>query len=76
MFFQNGEVIETPEDLAAIVRYELLPLLQEYLYEDYQALGDLLGAVVDTQSEQISDLANDPEGLCAELANKYGSASV
>lgn len=76
LFYQNGEIIDTPEDFAAIVRYELIPLLQEYLYEDYKALGDLLGGVVDTQTEQISDLADDPEGLCVELANKYGSASV
>ncbi|UCZ61896.1 AAA family ATPase [Mycolicibacterium phocaicum] len=76
MFFQNGEIIETPEDFAAIVRYELIPLLQEYLYEDYQAIGDLLGSVIDAQAQQIGDLANDPEGLCVELANKYGSASA
>ncbi|WP_396908640.1 McrB family protein [Mycolicibacterium sp.] len=76
MFYQDGDIIDTPEDFAAIIRYELIPLLQEYLYEDYQALGDLLGGVVDTQAEQISELANDPDGLCVELANKYGSASV
>ena len=76
IFFQNGEIIDSPEDFAAIIRYELIPLLQEYLYEDYQALGQLLGGVVDTQAEQIAELANDPERLCAELADKYGSASV
>lgn len=76
IFFQNGEIIDSPEDFAAIVRYELIPLLQEYLYEDYQALGQLLGGVVDTHTEQIAELANDPERLCAELADKYGSASV
>lgn len=76
MFYQNGEIVNTPEDFAATIRYELIPLLQEYLYEDYKALGELLGAVVDTQAEQIADLANDPEALCVELANKYGSASV
>lgn len=75
LFFQNGEIINSPEDFAAIIRYELTPLLQEYFYEDYQALGDLLGDVVDTQAEKVGELVNDPERLCAELASKYGNAS-
>jgi len=76
MFYQNGEIIDSPEEFAAVVRYELIPLLQEYLYEDYQALGDLLGGAIDTQDQQVAELANDPEGLCAALASKYGSASA
>jgi 5-methylcytosine-specific restriction protein B len=76
LFYQNGEIVDSPEEFAAIIRYELIPLLQEYLYEDYNALGDLLGGVIDTQAQHIAELANDPEGLCVELANKYGSATV
>ena len=57
-------------------RNELIPLLQEYLYDDYQALADLLGDVIDTENECIGELASDPEALCATLAGKFGSASA
>ena len=76
MFFQDGQVIDTPEDFASMFRYELLPLLQEYFYDDYRALADLLGAVIDIDAERTAELARDPEGLCAELASKFGSASA
>lgn len=76
MFFQNGQIIDTPEDFAAMFRYELLPLLQEYFFDDYRALADLLGAVIDVDDQRVSDLASDPEALCAELASRYGSASA
>lgn len=76
LFFQNGEVIDTPEDFAAVFRYELLPLLQEYLFEDYAALADLVGSVIDAEAQRIAEVANDPDTLCAELANKFGSASA
>lgn len=76
LFFQDGEVIDTPEDFAAMFRYELLPLLQEYLFDDYAALADLVGGVIDIDAQRIAEVANDPETLCAELANKFGSASA
>ena len=74
MFYQDDQVIDTPEDFASMFRYELLPLLQEYFYDDYRALADLLGAVIDVDAQRSAEL--DPEGLCAELASKFGSASA
>ncbi|MBV5246743.1 AAA family ATPase [Mycolicibacterium sp. PAM1] len=76
MFFQHGEIIDKPEDFAAVFRYELLPLLQEYLFEDYAALADLVGSVIDVEAQRLAESANDPETLCEELANKFGSASA
>ncbi|KAA0110613.1 McrB family protein [Mycolicibacterium sp. P1-5] len=76
LFFQDGQIIDTPEDFAAMFRYELLPLLQEYLFEDYRALSELLGKVIDVEGQRVSDLASEPEALCAELAGRYGSASA
>jgi 5-methylcytosine-specific restriction protein B len=76
MFFQNGQIVDTPEAFASIFRYELLPLLQEYLYDDYRALRDLLGNVIDVEAQRTADIAADPEALCAELASKFGSASA
>ncbi|GJF12707.1 hypothetical protein NGTWS0302_02470 [Mycolicibacterium cyprinidarum] len=76
LFFQNGQIIDTPEDFAAMFRYELLPLLQEYLFDDYRALAELLGTVIDVENQGVSAVASDPEALCAELAIRYGSASA
>lgn len=76
MFYQDGQVVDTPEQFASMFRYELLPLLQEYLYDDYRALADLLGAVIDPEAQRIAEIASDADALCAELAVKFGSASA
>jgi 5-methylcytosine-specific restriction enzyme B len=76
LFFENGQIITTAEAFASVFHNELLPLLQEYLYEDYRALEQLLGAVIDVEAERTAELANDPEVLCAELARRFGSASA
>jgi 5-methylcytosine-specific restriction protein B len=73
MFLRKGIPIDSAEAFAAIFRFELLPLLQEYLYEDYKELEWLLGGVIDAGSERVSQLADDPETLCAELANHLGA---
>ena len=74
MFFDNnGEVIDTAEGFAAVFRHELLPLLQEYLYEDYKHLAALLGPVIDTEAERLSAVAGDPEALCEALANQFNA---
>ena len=76
MFFQDNKVIDTAEAFAGVFRYELLPLLQEYFYDDYRALADILGAVIDSDTQQLTEVVYDPEALCAELATKFGSASA
>lgn len=74
MFFDNnGEVIDTAEGFAAVFRHELLPLLQEYLYEDYKQLAVLLGPVIDTEAERLSPVVGDPEALCEALANQLNA---
>lgn len=76
MFFSNGSVIDTAEEFAAVFRHELLPLLQEYLYESYPALAELLGEdVIDPVAERPTDLLDDPESLCAALAARFGAAA-
>src|SRR5690606_7920294 len=60
--YEDGELIDTPESFAGVFRHELLPLLQEYLYEDYRELADLLGGdVIDVESERPASLVDDPE---------------
>jgi 5-methylcytosine-specific restriction protein B len=76
LFFQDHNVIDTPESFAAVFKYELLPLLQEYLYNDYQALGDILGAaVIDIAAERTADIVDDPEELCEVLADRFASSA-
>lgn len=73
MFYNGSQVIDSAEEFAAVFRHELLPLLQEYLYEDYKELAVLLGPVVDAEAERLSPLEDDSESLCAELANHFGA---
>ncbi|OBI13386.1 hypothetical protein A5712_05120 [Mycobacterium sp. E2327] len=69
----DNQPIDSAEAFAAVFRYELLPLLQEYLYEDYKELNGLLGGVIDTGAERPSSIVDDPEALCAELANQFNA---
>lgn len=73
LFFDGPNVISTAEAFAEVFRYELLPLLQEYMYEDYAQLGSLLGRVIDVAAETIAADADDPEYLCVLLANEFGA---
>ena len=76
LFFDDGQVIDTPEQFASIFRHELLPLLQEYLYEDYTALADVLGEVIDAKAERPASHVEDPEALCTVLADHFGAHAV
>ena len=69
LFFDGGGVIDTPEKFAAVFRHELLPLVQEYLYEDYRELEAILGPVIDVSTQRPSANLDDPETLCALLAD-------
>jgi hypothetical protein len=54
----------------------LLPLLQEYLYEDYTELRNLLGDVIDVGTQRIAaDVEDDPDALCAKLAVKFDASA-
>ena len=76
MFYHGSEIVDTPEAFAAMFRFELLPLLQEYLYEDYRELRDLLGDVIDADAQRLAaDVVDDPDALCAKLAVKFGASA-
>ncbi|WP_030708633.1 AAA family ATPase [Streptomyces sp. NRRL F-2580] len=62
----GGEPISTPEELAAVIRDEILPLLQEYAYDDYGLLAGFLGtAVIDPVAHTPREL--DDEKLVSAL---------
>jgi 5-methylcytosine-specific restriction enzyme B len=73
LFFDNGSIIDSPEAFAAVFRHELLPLLQEYLYDDYTQLAQILGPVIDTATERPASIIDDPDRLCQALAEHFGA---
>ncbi|MBN2445586.1 MAG: AAA family ATPase [Phycisphaerae bacterium] len=52
--FDGGRPVAGFSRLVRIIREDLIPLLQEYCYEDYAALEQILGkSIVDTQNQRI-----------------------
>lgn len=73
LFYDGRDVIDTAEAFAAVFRHELLPLLQEYLYDDYTELAAVLGPVIDAATQRPSADVDDPETLCAVLADHFAA---
>ncbi|WP_327353096.1 McrB family protein [Streptomyces sp. NBC_01304] len=62
----NGAPVDSVAELAAIVRSEILPLLQEYAYDDYTLLAEFLGEeLVDPEAHTLREKSD--EGLVAAL---------
>ncbi|HEU5025438.1 MAG TPA: hypothetical protein VFV01_11020 [Spirillospora sp.] len=69
-FMPGGDRIDNAADLAAVVRNEVLPLLQEYAYDDYSKLTRFLGStIVDVHEHTAAGLGDDAlvKALAAEL---------
>jgi 5-methylcytosine-specific restriction enzyme B len=66
----DGAPLATPAQFAAVFRHELLPLLQEFAYEDFGELARYLGRdLIDGEAQSLAvDPTGDPEGLLAVLA--------
>ncbi len=62
----------TPALFAARFRHEILPLLQEYAYEDYRELGRTSArrSSTSTSSGCVADKLDDPDGLVQALASR------
>lgn len=65
-----GQPVSDPSLFASQFRHEILPLLQEYAYEDYRELAEYIGtALVDVEEQRMrSDVLDDPATLTAALA--------
>lgn len=51
---ENGSPVATLGGLARIMRDDIVPLLQEYCYEDYRMLADILGRdFVDAETQRV-----------------------
>ncbi|TDE36435.1 AAA family ATPase [Actinomadura sp. 6K520] len=69
-FLPKGRPVDSEAELAAIVRTEVLPLLQEYAYDDYSLLSRFLGEkIVDVRAHTVAGLSDEGlvEALAAEL---------
>jgi 5-methylcytosine-specific restriction protein B len=56
----GGKPVDTEATLAAVIRHEILPLLQEYAYDDYSLLEKFLGPkIVDVTRHRLYDLSDE-----------------
>jgi 5-methylcytosine-specific restriction protein B len=69
---EDGPVSE-PDEFARRFRQEILPLLQEYCYDDYSVLADYIGEkLVDREGQTLDDeRMNDPERLVEALEEEF-----
>jgi 5-methylcytosine-specific restriction protein B len=74
----EGRPISDAEEFAAQFRHEIIPLLQEYAFEDYQELESYLGKeVVDIDSQRIRPgLLDDSQALIDALVAGFHQAVV
>ena len=76
-FLSDGAAVTDPETFARIFRQEVLPLLQEYCYEDYATLAGYLGdELVDGEAKTLRfEILNDPEQLINVLTRRFSTTS-
>jgi len=70
----DGQPVSDPAEFAKRVRYEIVPLLQEYCYDDYEELREYLGADLvsgDPPAIDTEKLA-DPMALIEALLHTIG----
>ena len=69
-FLVDDEPVTDVEEFAKRFRYEVIPLLQEYCYEDYRSLAEFLGTeIVDLAAQTIRvEAVEQADALVAALA--------
>ncbi len=75
LLMANGEPIDEPEELADRFRQDILPLLQEYCYDDYGALEKYLGKkLVSADANSLNtDVINNDASLIEALIDLVNS---
>ncbi|MFC4059519.1 McrB family protein [Planomonospora corallina] len=74
-FLLDGKPVQDEATLAAVIHNEVLPLLQEYAYDDYSMLVRFLGPeVVDDVEHRINDIDDEKliDALYTELLANAG----
>jgi 5-methylcytosine-specific restriction protein B len=74
---EDGAPVSEPEEFARRFRHEILPLLQEYAYEDYGQLADFIGSdLVDPKKQRLNqDKLEDPGELIDALKAHFQPTS-
>jgi len=67
---EDGQPVADAGRFAQAFRHEILPLLQEYAYEDFRELAEYIGtALVDIEEQLVRpDVLDDPDALVRALA--------
>jgi 5-methylcytosine-specific restriction protein B len=70
---ERGQPVSTSEEFARRFRYEILPLLQEYAYEDYSELESYVGSrLVNAKEQSINtEVLADPQELVDALLSSF-----
>lgn len=74
----GGRVLAEPADFARAFWMEILPLLQEYCYEEYGQLAEVLGGkIVDVEGQTLNaELRDDPDALVEALATQFSASAA
>ena len=74
----DGQPVEEVEEFAARFREGILPLLQEYCYDEYATLAKFIGSeLVDADAGTLdAEKVDDAEQLVAALAREFGEGGV
>ena len=72
---KDGEPVSDPEEFSRRFRQEILPLLQEYCYEDYGTLAEYLGEqLVNKEQRTLKvEVLSDPDALISALDKELGA---
>ena len=73
----DGDPVSEPEAFAMCFREEILPLLQEYCYDEYGTLARFIGTrLVDESAQSLNhEVLDDPEQLLAVLTEEFGRSA-
>jgi len=74
----DGQPVSEVEEFACRFREEILPLLQEYCYDEYAALARFIGSeLVDAEAGTLNmEKIDDAEQLVAALAREFGEGGA
>ncbi|NLI93028.1 MAG: EVE domain-containing protein [Peptococcaceae bacterium] len=75
-FMRNGAQITTADELKEIYELEIIPLVQEYCFDDYQQLAEIIGQnFVDVQNMTIQwEIFTGPEDIfISEITKHFNS---
>lgn len=78
VFMDEDEPVDSIEEFARRFRHEVVPLLQEYCYDDYAALETYLGSeLVDAEGQRLkNDVLDEPETMVAALVRQMARQEV